>query len=313
MDLREWAKRCDYAVTWGPVSLLDQVRDELADHHEAKELAEGFFQRCLTRFRYLADSPLPEVKTVGVVAVPRPAHLLRFSVNGRPVDAVLPPTYLDYDKTSRDVLAAINDSTSSEKLRFAPLHAPLKALATRMGLACYGRNNITYVAGMGSYHQLVGFASDLELDPRHWPDEQAPAIVLPCDTCSACQRACPTGAISGERFLLRGELCLTFFNEYEEAWPGWLTSAAHNCLVGCLLCQKACPHNAGRLRFERTREEFTPDETATLLDGTCDANQPLWHAITGKLARLGLEGYETILGRNLKALLIAEPPPPRPE
>lgn len=112
--------------------------------------------------------------------------------------------------------------------------------------------------------------------------------------------------------MLRGELCLTFFNEYEEAWPGWLPPAAHNCIVGCLLCQKACPQNAGRLRFEKAREEFTPDETAALLDGSGDGNQPLWRAITQKLASLGLEGYEPVLGRNLKALLAAQTPPLRP-
>jgi epoxyqueuosine reductase len=33
---------------------------------------------------------------------------------------------------------------------------PLKSLAVRSGLAAYGRNNVCYVPGMGSFLELVG-------------------------------------------------------------------------------------------------------------------------------------------------------------
>lgn len=306
MDLKEWAQRKGYRIAWGPVSLLDEIRNELVNRHEAGEFEEKFFEKSLSNFGYLKG--LSEIRTVGVVAIPRPGHLIRFSNGNRTIDAVAPPTYLDYDKTAQDLLAEMNDLVPGEEPHFVSLHAPLKGLAVRTGLAHYGRNNITFVPGMGSYHQLVGFASDLDLGSANLPEAKTPALLPLCESCSACQKACPTGAISKERFLLRGERCLAFLNEYEEAWPDWLPSTTHNCLVGCLLCQKACPQNAGLLRFEKAREEFTSDETAALLGGGSEGNERLWRAITEKLTRIGLDGYEPVLGRNLKVLLAAQTP-----
>ncbi|MDI6871713.1 MAG: hypothetical protein QME79_10235 [Bacillota bacterium] len=51
--------------------------------------------------------------------------------------------------------------------------------------------------------------------------------------------------------------------------------------------------------------EFTSDETAALLDGG-SGDEPIRHRAVEKLKRIGLEGYESVLGRNLKAVLIAQ-------
>jgi len=46
-----------------------------------------------------------------------------------------------------------------EERDYAARIVPIDRLAVRGGLATYGRNNVTYVPGMGSFHRLSAFYS----------------------------------------------------------------------------------------------------------------------------------------------------------
>ncbi|MGE5485487.1 MAG: 4Fe-4S double cluster binding domain-containing protein [Ignavibacteriales bacterium] len=157
---------------------------------------------------------------------------------------------------------------------------------------------------MGSYHQLAGYVTDA--DPAALGDagdgaggRGAPQVAGECDGCEACAGACPTGAIDPGRFLLHAERCVTLANEREDAWPGWVPPEAHNCLVGCMICQEACPMNAGLLRVETVETAFSGEETAAILAGRHV------EGIASRFASLGLQGFERDAGRNLRALLEA--------
>jgi epoxyqueuosine reductase len=94
--------------------------------------------------------------------------------------------------------------------------------------------------------------------------------------------------------------CLTYVNEHEGPWPEWLSAGAHHCLVGCMRCQEVCPANEHYSRREELVAEFDPEETAIILRDLPAEELPavLWT----KLGLLDLEGYSTVLGRNLRAL-----------
>jgi hypothetical protein len=69
-------------------------------------------------------------------------------------------------------------------------------------------------------------------------------------------------------------------------------------------CQEACPANRYYLRKEELVAEFDRKETALILE-----NRPpeeLTAGVRAKLVALDLEGYSTVLGRNLLALRDAE-------
>jgi epoxyqueuosine reductase len=298
-DLKAWAERRNWAVEWGPASLADEVRSELAERRRTGEVAPSFAERWLKRF----DAPPDEGGTAIVVAVPRPAHRIRFATPAGEIAAVVPPTYIGDSEVAAAVRRELASFLELGTDEARPLQAPLKAVAVRLGLARYGRNNIAYVPGMGSYVELVGAHLDSTLDvPRGW--RLHPYALMPeCETCDACRSACPAGAMGEDRVLLHAERCLTNYNELPGDWPDWLDPAWHNCLLGCLYCQNACPQNVGRLTMEEADVSFDLEETAALAADAPVQTGPVGDRVTERVARLGLTDYDAVLGRNLRALL----------
>jgi epoxyqueuosine reductase len=185
--------------------------------------------------------------------------------------------------------------------RIERVSAPLKSLAARLGLVRYGRNNLTYCPGFGSYLQLFGYVTDAPLPiPQGWQPSE-PALLPTCESCTACRDACPTGAIGEDRVLLRAERCLTSVNENPGPWPAWLPRRALR-LVGCLSCQTVCPENAG-LTVTESGVTFSPEETEAILADQADRVGSVREAIRAKLDRLGPLNEEAVLGRNLRALI----------
>jgi epoxyqueuosine reductase len=174
-----------------------------------------------------------------------------------------------------------------------------KLLAVQSGLAEYGRNNIAYVPGMGSLHRLVTFFSDLPGEEDGWRE---PRMMERCEKCRACVRRCPSGAITTERFLLHGERCIVAHNERpnEIPFPDWLEPEWHNCLVGCLLCQRFCPENRDYLDRIEAGAAFSAEETALLLEGMPLDQLP--GEIVKKLVESDLVKYFHVFSRNLKVL-----------
>ena len=120
-----------------------------------------------------------------------------------------------------------------------------------------------------------------------------------CERCSACLRACPSGAIRPERFLLQTDRCLTTHNESEAPFPGWVDPAWHHTAVGCLRCQQACPENAGVDLRVAEPEVFDESETDAILAASPD----LPPETREKVERSGLDYSAALIARNLRALL----------
>ena len=81
-----------------------------------------------------------------------------------------------------------------------------------------------------------------------------------------------------------------------EGWIAW-----HNCLIGCLHCQRVCPENRSVWPWAEQGAEFSQEETDLLLQGTSFDQLP--GATAEKLERLDMDAYVDILPRNLNALL----------
>ena len=244
---------------------LGDLREGIEEHRRRGLFDRELYQTYLSEFSFSPPDSLPEVRSMIVVAVPQPQIQVTFIWDGEPTRLVIPPTYPERktDNRVRELLAEVLEPVG---YRVAEAVLPRKLLAVRSGLAAYGKNNITYVPGMGSFHGLVAVYSDLPVQEDNWRE---PQMMESCRDCSACLRHCPVGAITSERFLLRAERCITFHNEKPGSvpFPAWIDPSWHNCLVGCLHCQRICPQNREFVNWVEDGPQFSEEETALVLKG----------------------------------------------
>jgi epoxyqueuosine reductase len=278
------------------VSHLHQLQKEIDSLRSLALLDNQFYQDRLAWFNFQVPEDLPKAQSLIVVAVPRPQTRAIFIWNGQRRPLILPPTYTAYDGITKQVGDLLAKILREEGYKSTGTALPLKLLAARSGLVQYGRNNIGYVSGLGSFLQLVAVYSDLRCEEDSW---QEPTMMNSCVDCEFCRRACPTGAISSDRFLLRAERCIVYHNEKkgDVPFPEWMATSWHNCIVGCMHCQRVCPQNKEVIQRTGEEEEFSEEETALLLEGVLHDKLPV--KTLRKLEHLSLVDYLESLPRNL--------------
>ncbi len=300
---KEWAKPRGYRVALGSVTLLEEVRNGLRKRQEAGEIEAGFYRDNLEIFTYLDGVPLENPRSIILVAVPAPAYVLAFTVGDIRIETILPPTYVRYRKTFAEVRDNLAAALLGSGFRVELLNAPLKALGNRLGLISYGRNNVGYIDGLGSYFQLVGLVSDLPLEEMKIPPRPTETLLPRCGDCRICAAACPTGAIDMERILLHAEKCYTLFSESPDPIPENLKPPSPKCIIGCLRCQELCPENKGLLRHEPAAVSFDAEETEAFLGIKPAADGRSFDRVQAKFKELGLTEGFLVFRRNLVRLL----------
>ena len=268
-----------------PAARRDDLREEIEAAHDAGLLSDLIF-RSYTR---IFNCPLPDAdagaRSLIVGALPHPQSRVTFARRGSRFTVLVPPSYIRYWDLTRQAEDALNDLLAPQGhwARFA--RVPQKALAVHSGLGSYGRNNIVYVPGLGSFHMLVSYYSSLPCEEDRW---LKPRLLERCERCTACRRACPTGAIPEDRTALRQERCITFYSGYSgpQELPEWLDPEWIECLVGCRHCQIVCRENRPFRNWVEDDWEFSEAETSLLLDGLTAATVP--EAIRAKLDAMGL-------------------------
>jgi epoxyqueuosine reductase len=312
--LKRWSTEKGRTFAVSGLDVLETARLGLEARRDDGLIDAGFYRDNLGGFGYPGDAGVEGAEAVLIVSVPSPAHVVTFEREAGPVRAVLPPTYVRYRAIFEDVKGEI-EAALGGGVRIGILKAPLKSLSVCTGLAAYGRNNLTYVEGSGSYHQLCGYVVGGEAGRRLKTalGRTMPAAIetslARCRSCRACITACPAGAIREDRFLISAEKCVTLYSERRGPFPAGIRGAASSsCLVGCLECQEICPENKGRLRYELTDVTFTAAETGALIElGRREAvgenpawpDTGLWPGIAGKFERFGCSEDAGMFARNL--------------
>ena len=271
--LTAWAKRRGYRLTWFGGSLLLGALGEIRRLKDEGSFDGTFFEELLAWLESPEIAAQAGSKAIILAAVPRPAHTVTFDHHGTSHELTLPPTYHNYADLFEEVRRDLETELACPG-SLATFKGPLKTLAVWSGLAKYGRNNITYVDGLGSYHQLVGLAAGFPLDDSGTSGAGGPRALDECGKCRSCRTACPAGAIVEERFLLHGERCLTYFSEKEGPLPESYAHLKRRCLVGCFVCQEVCPANRGGLPVVSLGVRFNEEETAFLLGESSRAEAP---------------------------------------
>lgn len=280
-----------------PVERLHDLKRDLDDFAGTQEL--NGFQRYILSDMYqfaLPDAGFP-IRSVIVAAMPVPAYAdVMFEHGGRKFYLKSLARYYPGQVMAHQALKELLEPMGHHIEPAGTL--PLKRLAVCSGLALYGRNNITYVEGMGSYQTISAFFTDLPYEEDGW---RGVAMMDRCAGCSACLQNCPTGAIRQDRFLIDNERCLSCINEFPGEFPEWLPKNAHHCLYDCMMCQNICPVNKpywgngiGPIAFDET-------ETADLLAGK--PMEEFLPETQGKFRLLGMDQWLAAIPRNLSILL----------
>ncbi|MFX0175190.1 MAG: 4Fe-4S double cluster binding domain-containing protein [Candidatus Hodarchaeota archaeon] len=279
---------------------IPDLQNDIKKHRDNNLLAPEFYNEFKSYLEFEPNVDLPKINSLFILAVPQPQYEAVFNWTGKKVSLLIPPTYLYGLKIINYTKEFLNEILNQQGYRVEYGFIPSKTLAVRSGLAEYGRNNITYVPGMGSFHRLSAFYSDFPIEKDNWQELKLMDL---CKECSACVRKCPTGAIPTNRVLLHAERCLTFHNEHpvEIPFPEWIDPSWHNCLVGCLFCQKVCPANKKVINWTEPGPEFTEEETNQILSGTLLDKLPM--ETKEKIEKFDLVNYYEILPRNLAVFL----------
>jgi len=281
-----------------PIRHLADLKEGIRGRYERGLLDEALYREHLGFFSFDPPADLPGALSIVVVAVPTPQMRIVFHWRGEGVPVVVPPTYVSYTPRTESVQAVLAAWLREDGYRLAKPRLPLKTLAVRSGLADYGRNNICYVPGMGSFLQLVSCFSDLPCDDDPWRE---PKALDRCESCVACLRHCPTGAITSDRFLLHAERCLTYHNEAAGDFPDWIDPSWHHCLIGCLRCQAVCPENRAVVEWFEEWAEFSEQETSLFMHRVPVDQFPAETA--AKLQDLEINEDYRLLCRNLSMLV----------
>jgi epoxyqueuosine reductase len=276
---------------------LKDLQTEINKWKRDKLITEKFFKQNYSQFSFKPPKTLPNACSIIVIGVPQKIIPVNFFYKGERYQTVLPPTYVysEVRTTCKEILSRILENKGYFVERAI---LPLKLLAVKSGLAKYGKNNICYVDGMGSFTRLESFYTDYRFFPDDWHEEQ---IMKSCTNCSLCQNACPTHCIPKERVLIHADHCLTYLNENKGDFPSWVPVRSHNALLGCMRCQMVCPQNKKFIQYDKQPIDFTEEETSIILHKT--PREHLSKAFAKKLIHFDIDEDYTLLERNLFVLM----------
>ena len=279
---------------------LEELKRNSEKVSEENQIDKTLYQEYLTHFEYNSPTLNFTPRSIVIVAIKSTQFELTFHHNQEIISALVPPTYLYWNRDQQRVRQNVNTFLHAHEFQGNIIRLPDKLLAAQSGLAVYGRNNISYIEEFGSFHRLVALASDLPCDRDHWTQ---PQLANNCSTCNACVSNCPTKAIHSDRFLISAEKCLTYHNEQPNniPFPEWIDPDWHNCLIGCLKCQDCCLMNRNNLHCREQGPSFSEEETALLLQAASSTQLPA--TLTQKLDQYDLTDYLDVMPRNLRTLL----------
>ena len=165
-----------------------------------------------------------------------------------PVSGNYPSSNAAYHASNRLI-----DTLRADGILCERAYVPIRELLTRSGVGTPLKNGLTYIPGFGTRYAVQTLFVNLPEPVFTAITEPAPAR---CASCHACERICPSHAIDEDGY---------HFKKCARAYMGgdpmedWVMDAM-SCMLGCELCQKTCPYNAGMKPIEEMPDAFRLEE-----------------------------------------------------
>jgi epoxyqueuosine reductase len=279
-----------------PYQAIEQIKrsyDELSEKNKSMQIQ--YVENAISHFRNHQPPDIPfEPLSFLIVAQPGDYAQIILNTEGKQVAIPIPPPFNGPAEQQRftDTLELVLKGCRTAHTR----GISQKLLAVHSGLGRYGRNNICYIEGLGSYFNLRAFYTDIEcednMQPLRFMDE--------CEKCGLCRKNCPTGAI-GQNSVIDATKCLSMYNEVQGSIPDWIPQSAHHTMISCLRCQEVCPKNRSLPKKNIHTLELDETETQLLLSSDPKVITP---ELALKLKQFGLnDNFISIAGRNANLAL----------
>ena len=171
-----------------------------------------------------------------------------------PVSGNYPASNKAYHAANRFLGALKEDGVQAKRA-----YLPVRELLIRNGAGVPLKNGLTAIPPYGTRYCVQTLLADL-------PNVGYTAVKTlpepPCAHCHACEKACPSGAITGEGYDYTACARAYMGGETMEEW----VMDALTSILGCELCQAACPCNRGIEPLEEMPGAFALEK---LLAGDC--------------------------------------------
>lgn len=291
----------DYGAECRLVSInhIQELESEYNKPIKESLIDKQFFETYINGYiDFTIKEKYPSALSIIIIATPSPQVDLKLQIKGKEFWFKIPPIYSDRIEVTDRIKKITSEIFEENGYHTFPIVLPKKLIAVKSGLAKYGKNNLAYVKGIGSYHRLTLFATDLPCESDSWQNAQ---MLDRCKKCSACKKNCPTLAIRDNNFVISAERCLTYFNEQSGQFPDWINSSSHNCIIGCIKCQEICPENKDHISESKFKEEFDEKETYLIMNNIPYEELP--EDLRTKINNLCLKYYYKHLSRNILPLI----------
>jgi len=273
---------------------IQELKKEVEYLYVSGKINHNIYKDYLKAFHFKVPENFNDAQSIIIIAIPQRISLVTFQLDNKKIKIIIPPTYI-YRKI-REQCNDILSEVFGNNIKFSRALLPLKLIAVHSGLGRYGKNNLCYIDGMGSFARLEAFYIEHKCDCDEWQNTE---LLQECRVCNRCVNNCPTKCISDDEFVINAGRCLTYFNEAEKDFPEYIDKSMHNALVGCIKCQSVCPVNYPYLKEKFIVESFDKEETFLIMNGNLKESKSL----TSRLKQLDMDEYQDVLRRNLKALI----------
>jgi epoxyqueuosine reductase len=266
----------------------------------------AIFRDSIAALDFGLPTDFPGAKTVVVLATFAKSATSEFKMNGQTHRILIPFQYYADEWTPERLQAVVRDEIVKDPNRRVVNisdRVPLKFLAGRSGLGSFGRNNLIYVEGMGSYCLLHAFLTDAPLPGTADSELQ---LLGECRHCRMCDHICPTNCMGRNRFIIDAGRCISVVNENTGDFPNWILPSMHHALMGCMKCQSPCPENSRIPDLVNTLEAVPEEMTRKILSGRPD--EALTNYLRQKIKlfpAVNAPDFHPILKRNLGVLIRA--------
>jgi len=218
MDLNELSKEFGFAACF-------TFTTEPFEHYE-KRLREGTLHWAADDLSTDLSKDAPWANAILLLIYPYQPFRDEVPVSGN-----YPSSNAAYHASGR-MMRYLNDNN----IRTERAEVPIRELLTRNGVGTPLKNGMTYLTGFGTRYSAQALLCALS-EPVYTPVQ--PKQEARCEGCHACERICPSGAISDNGYDYTACARAYMGGDPMEDW----VMDAMTCILGCELCQRVCPYN----------------------------------------------------------------------